>query len=1275
MKGFITLVFLTASLLSVPPLGAQSFNNPYRIPTTADPITVYVVDVNGDGLPDILYGDDTSIPSIIHVLLAQPTGGYLPGPPLVLPDNVGPDCRTLDANGDGKVDLVCIQLIDDFDVAIATFLGNGDGTFQAPIYSGQMQSYNFAFMPWIFSPADLNGDSIPDLIVHDRLDGFSYVLLGDGTGRFTVTSTVNDIITTIGSYGDLDYFVMDLNGDGKADLVSSNGPIVYLGNGDGTFQQGTGYGDNFSCVYHDMEGDGHPDAVCGALGTDSFGDANGNTDLIILHGNPDGSFNTTPILTNSYGNGTGGQGTFIAPLAIADLNGDGIPDILAYSSDGFSVLLGQPHLSFLNPVHYAVGYLAGMGELSSQFADLNKDGTLDVVACGPNGIYISYGIKDGTFNAPPAYEVADVVGHVTVADFNGDGIPDIAATGDQSIELSLGSGDGTFKPFTALPNGGIDFGTGGMAGFAQIVHGDFRGVGKKDILAIGSPSIYVYNSYILFGNGDGTFASPQLVPDSSVIYPAYDTMAVVDINDDGRDDILTKDAGHIYVALSNGDGTFTTVTTPIPNASPDVPVGTPVPALADFSHSGKLDAAYAVANNVYVLKGHGDGSFDSTGVNLLLPTYQDQSPEDQVALTTGDFDGDGNPDIAVLAQVETGQNATVAFVYYGNGDGTFSSPVVAGTFNRNYTGIYAADLSKNGRSDLILQTYGVVGVETAPSGDALGVVMSLPGRLFGPEVNYTGGASESALVVADFNGDGYLDLLAVNSGFYPNGDYSSLPGNSVTELLNLGPQTAPAGVATTTALGASSNTVPAGTPIVFTATVTSSTPGAGTPTGSVIFIDQMGIRTSVPLIPVSSSAASATLTTSSIGIGSDVMSATYSGDSTFAPSTAQVSLTVSGYPVSVSLTAVPNPSSVDEQVVFSITIANPPGSSAAGPAGYVELLDGLTIIGGPTLVTNAAATMPSNFLVPGLHQITASYSGDAAHVSNSASLTETILATPTVTAIPSSYSINIAQALTVTVAVSSTGNPTPTGSVMVTSGSFTSATTTLSNGSAIITIPAGTLPMGNDTLTANYTPDAGSSAIYTSASSTTNVAVTPPPPSFAITATSVTISPGATTGNTSTVTVTPSNGFTGSVALTAALTSSPAGAQDLPALSFFSTSPVSITGTSAGNAILSIYTTAPTKAALAHPKRHGVPWYEAGGAMLACLLLFGFPARRRNWRTMFGMVALLVILAGGVLSCGGGGGGGGGGTANPGTTPGTYIITVTGTSGSTTATGTLTLIV
>ena len=172
-------------------------------------------------------------------------------------------------------------------------------------------------------------------------------------------------------------------------------------------------------------------------------------------------------------------------------------------------------------------------------------------------------------------------------------------------------------------------------------------------------------------------------------------------------------------------------------------------------------------------------------------------------------------------------------------------------------------------------------------------------------------------------------------------------------------------------------------------------------------------------------------------------------------------------------------------------------------------------------------------------------------------------------------------------------------------------------------------------------------------------------PTFTVGGTAVTIAtPGATTGNTSTISVTPQAGFTGTVALTCAFTTN---ASTDPATC--SLSPASLTnfsGTTAQTSTLTISTTAATTSLNQTRKLF---WPSAGGAALALLMLFGIPARRRSWRAMLGAIALLFLLAGGAVACGsGGGGGGGGGGGNTGTTAGTYSVTITGTSGSTTVT-------
>jgi Chitobiase/beta-hexosaminidase C-terminal domain/Fn3 associated len=278
----------------------------------------------------------------------------------------------------------------------------------------------------------------------------------------------------------------------------------------------------------------------------------------------------------------------------------------------------------------------------------------------------------------------------------------------------------------------------------------------------------------------------------------------------------------------------------------------------------------------------------------------------------------------------------------------------------------------------------------------------------------------------------------------------------------------------------------------------------------------------------------------------------------------------------------------------------------------------------------------------------------------------------------STYTINLPQTAT------------PTFSVPA--GTYTSAqTVTISDttvGTTIYYTTDGTTPTATSTLYAGPISVSSTETIQAiatatgyaqSALATAAYTINLPPPSFTVSGTAVTVGPGATTGNTSTVTLTPVGPFTGSVALTASVTSSPTGAQYPPTLSFGSTSPASITGTTAGTATLTITTTAATSSALSYPKRPGVPWYAASGAALACLLLFGLPARRRDWRTMLGLLTLLAALTASVMACGGGGnggggrGGGGGGIAA--TTAGAYTITVTGTSSATTETGTVSLTV
>jgi len=158
-------------------------------------------------------------------------------------------------------------------------------------------------------------------------------------------------------------------------------------------------------------------------------------------------------------------------------------------------------------------------------------------------------------------------------------------------------------------------------------------------------------------------------------------------------------------------------------------------------------------------------------------------------------------------------------------------------------------------------------------------------------------------------------------------------------------------------------------------------------------------------------------------------------------------------------------------------------------------------------------------------------------------------------------------------------------------------------------------------------------------------------------------SPGGTTS--STITLTSENSFSGSIVLSGTIGQYPTGASlaYLPTFSFSPSSTVSLSSGGTQQVTVNINTTAASTAALHRPSLH---WYCESGAVLACLLLFGLPARRRRWLSLLGLFALLIVLAGGTSACGGGGGSGSGGTSIVGTTPGTYTFLVTGSSGSTT---------
>ena len=242
----------------------------------------------------------------------------------------------------------------------------------------------------------------------------------------------------------------DFNGDGKLDFAVANqifaGTVsVSLENGRGQFQPAAAFStDAFYTVAltaGDLNGDGHAD-IAALNNCNSARCTNGT--LTILLGNGDGTFQNAV----NYDLG-------ITPKAvvIADLNGDGKPDMAATSSSSnfVSVFVNQGGGTFAAGVTYSVG--ANTLPAGLAVADLNADGVPDLVTAdsGKNAVSTRLGNGDGTFQAPHSVALTEPAYAVLTGDFNKDGVADVVVAtapilpGAGAVSLLLGKGDGTFR--------------------------------------------------------------------------------------------------------------------------------------------------------------------------------------------------------------------------------------------------------------------------------------------------------------------------------------------------------------------------------------------------------------------------------------------------------------------------------------------------------------------------------------------------------------------------------------------------------------------------------------------------------------------------------------------------------------------------------------------------------------------------------------------------------------------------------------------------------------
>lgn len=713
-------LLLLGRFLSAFPLTAQTFKNPTLISTATDPTTISQADLNGDGKIDLAYLDGGG-PFVLHILLGNGDGTFRHGQDITLPNGIGGTITVADVNKDERPDLVLGG--ESPTGQIAVLLGNGDGTFAAPVISQFTPSgTDFPTINSVIGVADFNGDGAVDLAASDGQNDAVYILLGNNTGSFTLKTSL------FNGGGPVNVLTADLNGDGHIDLVVRGSlaadATVYLGKGDGTFQAGVGYAGPHniaSVILRDMDGDGHLDMVVTGF----------NNTVDILHGNGDGTFAAT-----SSG-GTSNGGPLPSLLAINDFNSDGILDLAVATGNGICILLGKGNLAYGPPICYSGSPTA----ISAVMADFNRDGFEDFAEIAPGGIALTFGIAGGTLQSADVYDLGEDPANLAVADFNGDNILDIAVNTTQPAPvILLGKSGGKFT-VPAIPGPPTNSAAAGM------YTGDFNGDGKADLLLTNtSPTT---GATILFGTGNGTFSAPVVPPISTT--PGSGVAVLGDFNHDGTTDIGVLDLQSFDILLGERNNTFEIKNNFFGELDLEgVAVG-------DFNKDGKLDIVFSQdsANPLQIWLGNGDGTFNLghqlPGINL---------PQ---VIAVADFDGDGNPDIASLEGF-----FSVVQIYYGNGDGTFQNPVNL-PLEREYLQMQAIDIDNDGKPDLVFTDNKVISI-----------IHNLGKRNFSAEEHVLAG-SIGSFVVRDVNGDGLPDILVANGG-----TGTSVGPTTVTVLLNQG---------------------------------------------------------------------------------------------------------------------------------------------------------------------------------------------------------------------------------------------------------------------------------------------------------------------------------------------------------------------------------------------------------------------------------------------------------------------------------------------------------
>ncbi len=1047
---YVAITVTTASLSGQ----TQQFQNPSLLTTALDPAALITGDWNGDGHQDLIYIEESPSPTL-HVLFGSGKGTFSEGASLQLPPGScsfeNQVCRVVaaDFNGDGKTDLL-MGYSTITDSGLMVLPGLGGGLFGAPILSSVPNGNGLFPVSPSNAVADFDGNGTLDLALADDSTDSIAIYSGDGQGHFALAVKLSDPNEPGVIYA------ADLNHDGLPDLVvlDIQGGFgaeadIWLGNGNLGFTNSKRYQNPptpfFGNIVTDLDGDGNVDIV----GTDWQGT------LKVETGNAGGTFNSP----QTVGSGVAPAGRVLSNI---DLNGDGLPDLIVSDPSGFATVIAKSKL-----VYGAVQMrTSGVFMMTPAAADFNQDGVADLAEGVSGGIQFFPGNRQGSFPDSTFHPAAVPLTFLFSGDFNRDGVADVAAIDNNgNLQTYLGTHDAGFQAPVQSASGLNN------EGYAGNLTGDFDGDGRLDILLSATGSNQQTPGSVLFGSGDGTFtAAPGPYTPGGV---------VADLNNDGRSDDVYITLGpqspvtftenyELVSLLGQSDRTFTQVTTSFSphyaTAIGSVPV---VLGVADMNGDGIVDA---VVNDptepaIEVWLGKGDGAFQEySSVNIVqngitLPT----GPSSLVG-AVGDLDGDGNADAVILAnRVATDTTLGpeyVVVIEYGDGKGGFAAMQVL-PLTHAYSSVALARLDTSGYLGIVVS-----------DGSLIGVMRSLGARTYSQETFYTAG-SLSGVGIADFNGDGYSDILAMRASattFPPGGT------NGFTVLLNQ-----PAGTGSGT--GEVNGTVTANPASVqlnqaftLTATLAASSPGAPAATGVVDFSDYGIEFGSAPLQNGVATLQVPASVTQTLPPGYLLITAGYSGDSYYASSDFAASLQVLN-PVYATttvlqLTAGGIPISSIQAASF-VTFTAQVSSAQPVTRGMVAFYDGSTVLG----QEQVGQTFSTNLLGPGPHQLSAQYLGYipgnsfegtgsfSASQSSTVPLTVNTVAT-TASLSPSSSAATAGTVVTLTATVASAAGK-PIGDVTFYDGATALGTVSL-DANASSTFSTASLANGQHSLTALF---------------------------------------------------------------------------------------------------------------------------------------------------------------------------------------------------------------